>query len=288
MIFIVSLLPNSGILRVGKKYNTSPYGICTLSCIPLRMRPDERSSVVSQMLFGECFEILKYKTKKWIKILCEWDGSIGWVDAFQVTRITEKQFDAYTGDRSVALELSQIAFSEQRGINLLLGSSLPLYDGISFRCAEEKFTYSGQALRPVDQVWKRDFVEKIARKYLHTPYCLRGRSPFGIDSAGYVQILAKILNVRLPRMVHDQIQVGEQIDFVEQARLGDIAFFENKEGEIHHTGFVLDDGMIIHAYGSVRIDKLDHQGIYHKPLKKYTHHLRVIKRIIEIEDKQEV
>jgi len=259
--------------------------MCVLSCIPLRLRPDERSTVVSQLLFGECFEILQYKTKKWIKILCEWDGSIGWVDAFQVIRITEAQFDTYTSDFSVALELNQLAFSDQRGVNLLLGSSLPGYDGMSFKCADEKFTYSGQALKPMEQVWKRDIVEKIPRKYLHAPYCLRGRSPFGIDSAGYVQILAKIFNVRLPRSVQDQVNVGTQIDFVEQARLGDLAFFENKDGEIHHAGFILDDGLIIHAYGCVRIDKFDHQGIYNKPLKKYTHHLRVIKRIIEIEDK---
>ncbi len=274
-------------MRVGKKYNTSPYGICVLSCIPVRIRPDERSAISSQMLFGECFEILKYKTKKWIKILCEWDGCIGWIDAFQVERITEKEFDSYTNEFSVALELNQLAFSEKRGINLLLGSSLPNYDGMSFKCSGEKFTYSGQAIKAQDKIWKRDFVEKIARKYLHAPYSLKGRSPFGIDSSGYVQMLAKILNVRLPRSISDQVRIGDPIDFVEQARLGDLAFFANKEGEIHHAGFVLDDGLIIHAYGYVRIDKFDHQGIYNKSLKKYTHHLRVIKRIIEIEQKDE-
>ena len=272
-------------LRVGKKYNTSPYGMCVLSCIPLRQRPDERSSIVSQMLFGECFEIVKYKNKKWIRILCEWDNCIGWVDAQQVIRITEKEFDTYTSDYSVSLEINQLAFSEKRGVNILIGSSLPKYDGMSYRCADEKFTYSGQALKPVNQIWKRDFVEKIAKKFLHAPYCLKGRSPFGIDSSGYVQVLAKILNVRLPRSVHNQVDAGDTVDFAEQSRLGDIAYFTNKEGEIHHTGLILDDGLIIHAYGSVRIDKFDHQGIYNKQLKKYTHHLRVIKRIIEIEDK---
>lgn len=258
--------------------------MCVLSCIPLRVRPDERSSVVSQMLFGECFEILKYKNKKWIKILCEWDGCIGWIDAQQVIRITEKQFDKYTTEYSVALELNQPTFSDLRGVNVLLGSSLPGYDGISLRCADEKYTYSGLAINSQEQVWKRDFVEKIAKKYLHTPYCLRGRSPFGIDSAGYIQMLAKIFNVRLPRMIADQVQIGDPVDFVEQARLGDVAFFENKLGEIHHAGLILNDGLIIHAHASVRIDKFDHQGIYNKALKKYTHHLRLIKRIIEIEN----
>lgn len=258
--------------------------MCVLSCIPIRMRPDDRSATVSQILFGECFEILKYKNKKWIKIICEWDGYIGWIDAQQVIRVTEKQFDEYTSSYSVALELNQPTFSDKRAVNVLLGSSLPGYDGISLKCGDEKYTYSGLAIKPEEQVWKRDFVEKIAKKYLHTPYCLRGRSPFGIDSAGYLQMLAKIFNVRLARIVEDQVQEGDAVDFVEQARLGDLAFFENKLGEIHHAGFVLGDGLIIHAHASVRIDKFDHQGIYNKALKKYTHHLRVIKRIIEIEN----
>ena len=43
---------------------------------------------------------------------------------------------------------------------------------------------------------------------------------------------------------------------------------------------MLEDGKIIHASGQVRIDKIDHFGIFNEETKKYTHKLRVIKRIL--------
>jgi cell wall-associated NlpC family hydrolase len=58
-----------------------------------------------------------------------------------------------------------------------------------------------------------------------------------------------------------------------------LAFFDDAEGNIIHVGIILNNNEIIHAYGKVRIDKLDQQGIYNLDLKKYTHTLRVIKRI---------
>ena len=44
-------------------------------------------------------------------------------------------------------------------------------------------------------------------------------------------------------------------------------------------GIVLNEQRIIHASGEVRIDKLDHQGIFNEEIQRYTHHLRIIKRL---------
>jgi hypothetical protein len=43
----------------------------------------------------------------------------------------------------------------------------------------------------------------------------------------------------------------------------------------------LKDNYIIHASGKVRIDRIDHQGIYNDELHDYSHRLRIIKRIID-------
>ena len=70
------------------------------------------------------------------------------------------------------------------------------------------------------------------------------------------------------------------MSFVEEAEAGDLAFFDNEQGAIVHVGLILDNQHIIHASGSVRIDKFDHYGIFHSDNKKYSHMLRVIKKII--------
>ena len=58
------------------------FGICNLSIIPLRIEPNDRSEIVSQVLFGEHFEILE-QTKNWSKIKFQYENYEGWVDTKQ-------------------------------------------------------------------------------------------------------------------------------------------------------------------------------------------------------------
>jgi hypothetical protein len=43
---------------------------------------------------------------------------------------------------------------------------------------------------------------------------------------------------------------------------------------------LLEDQQILHASGEVRIDPLDHNGIYNRQRQKYSHKLRLIKRLL--------
>jgi hypothetical protein len=73
---------------------------------------------------------------------------------------------------------------------------------------------------------------------------------------------------------------GRPIDFAEQCQSGDLAFFDNGRGHITHVGIILPECHIIHASGKVRIDKLDHFGIFNSEQNRYTHQLRIIKRLL--------
>jgi cell wall-associated NlpC family hydrolase len=69
------------------------------------------------------------------------------------------------------------------------------------------------------------------------------------------------------------------ISFLSDSLPGDLAFFDNSEGTITHVGILLDNQRILHCSGQVRIDSIDHQGIFNRDLNRYTHNLRVIKRV---------
>ncbi|MFT4642426.1 MAG: cell wall-associated NlpC family hydrolase, partial [Candidatus Azotimanducaceae bacterium] len=85
---------------------------------------------------------------------------------------------------------------------------------------------------------------------------------------------------KLLRDASQQAMQGEVLSFIEESEPGDLAFFDNSEGDIVHVGIIMKDNYIIHAHGKVRIDRIDHSGIYNIDTRRHTHKLRVIKKII--------
>ncbi len=261
------------------------FGICALSIVPVRSSASDKSEMVSQLLFGEVVELLE-KKGSWAKIRCSWDNYIGWIDIKQVKLITPSEFKLFSSKHSCSLELVQPAISDDYYLPITLGSNLPNYDGLRFSINGSSFTFSGQVITPFDIKPNTELVLKIARRYLYAPYLWGGRSPLGIDCSGFTQVVFKLVGINLPRDAYEQVDRGELVDFVEESQDGDLAFFENRKGKITHVGILLPEGQIIHASGHVRIDKIDHYGIFNREKEKYTHRLRVIKRILPIQEKQ--
>jgi len=261
------------------------YGICPLTVVPVRSTNSDKSEMISQLLFGEGYEILSDKPN-WLKIRCLHDHYEGWIDAKQHQSITEAYAKSYISQASFCLEWMQPAMGENRAIPLVMGSTLPKYDGLQFKLVKEVFAFSGKVMSPSTQSTTRKNICMVARKYLHAPYLWGGRSPFGIDCSGFSQVVFSMNGIQLPRDSSEQILNGEVVHFAKEAAPGDLAFFKNKKGRIVHVGIVLEEGEIIHASGKVRIDKLDHHGIYNRETSKYSHYLAVIKRLFSEEQSQ--
>src|SRR6187431_1333625 len=64
------------------------FGICNLAIIPLRAEASDKSEIVSQVLFGEHFEVLE-QNKQWSHIKMQYDDYEGWVDTKQFQIISE-------------------------------------------------------------------------------------------------------------------------------------------------------------------------------------------------------
>lgn len=85
----------------------------------------------------------------------------------------------------------------------------------------------------------------------------------------------------MKRDAWQQAEQGSTVDFLQEVRAGDVAFFDNDEGRITHVGIMLNTAQIVHASAKVKIDPIDTQGIFSNELGKYTHKLRIIKRFID-------
>jgi cell wall-associated NlpC family hydrolase len=166
---------------------------------------------------------------------------------------------------------------------ITVGCRLPFFDGMTLKIGDKCLFYNGAATNPAQVATTERqlmLLRKLGQLYLRAPYVWGGKSVFGLDCSGLMQQLFGLLGVQLPRDAHQQIALGRPVDFVTQTQPGDLAFFENAEGRIVHVGVVLDEGQILHAHGEVRLDPLDHHGIFNRTRQKYSHKLRLIKRIL--------
>ena len=247
------------------------YGICNLSIVPLRYEPSDKTELVSQVLYGEYFKVLEQR-KSWSKIRLAFDKYEGWIDNKQYVEISEEQYKILHQETPI-LSYDLIDFVQDENSQLYaipLGSSL---NGLPIL----NHNHEGHSVNDINV--KHKLIE-TAFLYLNAPYLWGGKTPFGIDCSGFTQMVYKLNGYKLLRDASQQATQGEVLSFIEESEPGDLAFFDNAEGQIIHVGIIMEDNFIIHAHGKVRIDRLDHTGIYNSDLKKHTHKLRVIKKVI--------
>lgn len=210
------------------------------------------------------------------------DQYIGWVDAKQHFPVSAEYFqDWKTTQHPRSLDIVQTVSAAGAVTPVLMGSTLPFFDGITLRLGAQKMLYNGRASN-LNTDYRPAFLSKIAQTFLKAPYVWGGKSVFGIDCSGFTQQVMGICGVQLPRDAWQQIALGEEVHFVTQTQVGDLAFFENEDRRIIHVGILLENQQIIHAHGEVRIDQLDHYGIYNLQRKRYSHKLRLIKRFFPV------
>lgn len=257
------------------------YGICNLSIVPCRAEPSGKSEMVTQLLLGEHFVILEEK-EEWIKIKTAIDNYECWISHKQFSPIREKTFTELQNNPAIQTnELFSLIIDKENGTTLpiVMGSKLPSFDKGLFKL-EENSAYQFEGTTSENKKPNPKDILETAFQFLNTPYLWGGRTCWGIDCSGFTQLVYSVNGFQLPRDAYQQAETGSALSFVEEAEPGDLAFFDNEEGKITHVGIILENNQIIHASGRVRIDKLDHYGIFHSERKKYSHLLRVIKRVL--------
>lgn len=253
------------------------YGICTLALVPLRAEQTHRSEMVSQVLFGELFEILDIQPD-WTAIRLLETSYLGWIQNGQFKALETQAMEHYLkGEPSLVGREGGLLFNDTDQLQLCHGTKLYLDEANRFRLAQLDMVYHGS----FNLFYKDDFeaeVAELALSYKNSPYLWGGRSQWGIDCSGFSQLIYSSFGIDLPRDAYQQAEIGETVDFISEIKVGDLAYFDNAEGRITHVGIMLDRDTIIHASAKVRIDRMDNEGIFNQELNRYSHKLRIIKR----------
>lgn len=248
--------------------------ICDNVYIPLRSGPSHKSEMLSQVLFGETFRITDH-SGSWIKLETQFDSYQGWADS---NHLQLSEFIAPSS--SYVLNRSLICVRKDKTlINLEPGCELHDIDPVSgtFMNGKNRYSIKGEDTNLIQS--EQGSLPETGIRFLNSPYLWGGRIPSGIDCSGLIQLVYKIHGIAMPRDSGKQAEMGKNIDFIDAAEPGDLVFFDNEKGVISHVGMIISPGIVIHASGRVRIDRIDHQGIFKYETGSYSHRLRLIKRI---------
>lgn len=249
--------------------------ICENVFVPLRLGPSHKSEMLSQILFGEKYTIVD-KTGSWMKIETLFDRYHGWIDKDHLQNSPAE--DTACGH---VLNRSLVCYkNDKTKIVLEAGCEVfrPDFEVKVFYVENNQYTTSLEFNN--SYISTNDSFADTAMRYINSPYIWGGRIPSGIDCSGFTQLVYKVQGIPIPRDSGQQAEIGKNIDFIDQAEPGDLVFFDNDRGKISHVGMILSKGLVIHASGRVRIDTIDHQGIFKPEINGYSHKLRTIKRIL--------
>ncbi|MDQ0107299.1 cell wall-associated NlpC family hydrolase [Chitinophaga terrae (ex Kim and Jung 2007)] len=254
-----------------------PYAIVTVPVAPMRASAAHRSEMVSQLLWGSCVEILSTTADGWAEIRNQYDNYTGWASLSHLETIDTALYEApashFTPSWANLVKMNGIP------MHVPYGCPVKQYAGNTARWGDISVSFE----EPLPGILSHQPVDATALKaaafqFLNTAYLWGGASVFGVDCSGFTQHVFRLFGIPLLRDAYLQATQGQLVDFLQQARLGDLAFFDNEEGRITHVGILLSEQEIIHSAGKVRIDPIDNQGITNKDTGLRTHRLRIIKR----------
>ncbi|HLN21690.1 MAG TPA: C40 family peptidase [Bacteroidales bacterium] len=249
--------------------------VCENVFVPLRSGPSHKSEMLSQVLFGERYRITD-KSGNWLKIETQFDNYPGWIDT---DHLQHSEYDPSSHNFVLNRPVTCIKFDETRMV-LEAGCEIfdPDFGKKTFHAGKNSYSVKGEFNS--NYISLNESIPETALRFINSPYIWGGRIPCGIDCSGLTQLVYKLHGIALPRDSWKQAESGANVDFIDSAVPGDLVFFDNEKGSITHVGMILSSGLVIHASGRVRIDRIDHQGIYKYEKNGYSHRLRLVRRIL--------
>lgn len=277
---------------------TSGYAIILNALVPLRASASEAAEMETQLLFGELI-IVNVVEGRWAHVQNVTDGMEGWVDLKMITSIPTEEYERLAAsslhiinyddataevisgdydDRVDHLDANNLVKTWM--IKLPYGAHLPGFDleersiyvnGLMYQIA----TPSNMPIIPTAE----NFME-IAFEFMGAPYLWGGKSIFGCDCSGFIQVAAAVNGVQLPRNASEQFHCGTTVATLADAKRGDLVFYATADGKVSHVAILLTEYVIYHASGYVHADKIDEQGNILSKITTYDHyHMVGIKRI---------
>jgi cell wall-associated NlpC family hydrolase len=237
----------------------------------MRSEKSDSSEQVSQLLFGEVVEIIE-EQGNWLQVQSFHDGYLGWIDFKHIHSLREKEVSRWLDGLTIEHSDTRLLEGPEGRMRLTKGFFRPAGNHLTFSIGRNEYVFlDEQEKEPEDTV-------EFATRFLNAPYLWGGKSLFGIDCSGLMQLVHRYFDVKLPRDAYEQWECGAEVEY-DDRMAGDLVFFINENQKIHHVGLLISPNEIIHAHGYVRIDRLTPEGIIRNLDEQLSHRYHGIKRM---------
>jgi len=208
---------------------------------PLRNGPSADAELATQALLGERVTVYDRDGEGFAWGQLNGDGYVGWLPDRALTKPGAAATHKVTAIRTFAFPGPSIKLSPVD--TLVMGTTLTvLREEGGFAVTRQNWYLPRQHVGGIDAM-AEDFVA-VAERFVGTPYLWGGKSSFGIDCSGLVQVSLNAAGTGCPRdsdMQRDGL--GRALDATEAKRLqrGDLIFWNG------HVAIARDADSIVHA-----------------------------------------
>ncbi|WP_113486019.1 NlpC/P60 family protein [Rhizobium cremeum] len=210
----------------------------------LRPRPDLAVGIDTELLFGE--EVTVFDRAggfAWVK--ARQDGYVGYLPEAALSDAEAAPTHRVVVPRTFVYPGPDLRFPASSAFSM--GSLVTVVGEAETRGTHYHNLPDGRAIvaghcLPLGS-WPSDDYVAIAARFLETPYLWGGRSGFGIDCSGLVQLSLQMTGRSAPRDSDMQASGLGAIISREELRRGDLVFWKG------HAGIMEDENTLLHANG---------------------------------------
>ncbi|WP_075290661.1 NlpC/P60 family protein [Pararhizobium arenae] len=230
--------------------------LCEVSVpvVQLRARPELECGTDTELLLGEIVHVLD-TSAGWAWVKADSDGYVGYVPDYTVGPVRRSPTHIVTAPRTFIYVGPDLRFPTVRAISM--GSRITVVDERETRGTRYFLLDDGHAVianhcASVNAPMADDYVA-VAGRFIETPYLWGGRSGFGIDCSGLVQLAMLMTGRQAPRDTDMQASgLGTPIAR-DELRRGDLVFWKG------HVAIMEDDRTLLHANGHTM--NVSHEGL---------------------------
>jgi cell wall-associated NlpC family hydrolase len=211
--------------------------------IGLRPKPDMTTGIDTELLLGETLHVFE-KAEGWAWVQADADGYAGYVPETAIGEVVAATHRIIVPRTFIYPEAE---LRKPPVASLSMGSCVTFVGEAETRGTRYLLTAKGEGViaahcLAIDQPPTTDYVS-IALRFLETPYLWGGRSGFGIDCSGLVQLAMAMTGKPVLRDTDMQFKsIGVPIDR-QDVRRGDLVFWKG------HVGIMEDEATLLHANG---------------------------------------